>query len=233
MFFIKIERNRDPMTLNNKYEYLDASLVSNLSFAVLAVDDFTGEQPLGGVRVSTKDPDHQGILNNSGYYLFLDLDNTAKYKVKISTESGLYAASETIVDLATLRRDPNFQINPVIVIKLLPNASYPFPLRASLIRGTVQTLVGSERVPLAGAQVKIVERDLTYLTSERGEYIFYFTNLRTDEIIEEGTKRFIRMGSSSQFTLRVDHPGYSTYEQNSFKAEEGKTTVVDVAMAAG
>lgn len=222
--------------MNNKYGYLDTSFVSNLSFAVLPVDDFTGEQPIGSIRVSTKDPDRQGILNKSGYYLFLDLDNTAKYKVDISSDSGLYAMSETIIDLAKLREDPNFVKNPEVVIKLLPKPSYPFPLRASLIRGIVQGTSQNTinvKTPLMGAEVKIVERNLTYLTSQRGEYIFYFTNLRTGDIIEEGTKRFIKMGTSSQFTLRVDNPGYSTYEQNIFTAEEGKTTVVDVVMTVG
>src|SRR5207247_1762399 len=188
-------------------------MIGNLSFAVLLVDDFTGAKPTTGITVSLKEPYRKGVLNDSGYYLFLDLDNSSKYTIAIQSDIDLYGASEMTIDLEILRQDPNFQKNPVVSVTLLPNTSYPFPLETTIINGIVQAVVptfqggSNEKAPVVGARVKIAERNLTYHTSERGDYFFYFKNLRTEDIVEEeiqpgqGTKRFIKMGASSSFTL--------------------------------
>jgi hypothetical protein len=232
------------MTMNNKYGFIDSSIVQNLSFAVLLVDDFTGANVTTAITVSLKEPYREGILNNSGYYLFLDLDNSAKYTIVVELDLNLYAVSEKTIDLAILRQDPNFQKNPVVSINLLPNTSYPFPLQTTLVRGIIQATVptspggGNEKQPVAGAQVKIVERNLTYLTDERGDYIFYFKDILAEDIVEEetqpgqGKKRFIKMGTSSVFTLIVDLAGYIEFKQTNNRAEEGKTTVLDALLAA-
>src|SRR5438067_1834824 len=146
----------------SKYGVLDSSLVNNLSFAVFPIDDFTGERPASGIKVSLKEPYREGILNNSGYYLFLDLENDAKYTIVIQSDTEQYANSETTIDLATLRQDPNFQKNPVVSILLLPTTAYHFSPQTTLIRGIVQApLAGSDgnnqNQPVADAQVKINE----------------------------------------------------------------------------
>jgi len=225
--------------MSNQYGYLDTSSVENLSFAVLPVDDFTGERPLNTLKVSLQEPYREGIPNNSGYYLFLDLDANAKYTIVVESDSDQYANYETTIDMATLRQDPTFQKNPVIPVSLLPNTAYPFSPQTTLIRGIVQTAVassGANNTPVAGAEAKINERNLTYITSEKGDYIFYFKKLRTEDIIEEevqpgqGKKRFIKMGTSSLFTLVVNHPDYTEFKQSNNRAEESKTTVLNVVL---
>jgi hypothetical protein len=229
--------------MTNKYGFLDTSLLENLSFAVLLVDDFTGANPTSGITVSIKDPYREGIVNISGYHLFLDLDENAKYTIVVEPDPTLYVVSETTIDLAILRQDPNFQKNPVVSIDLLPNTSYPFPSQTTLVRGIIQATVptsvgGNEKQPVAAAQVKIPERNLTYLTDERGDYVFYFKDIFREGIVEEetqagqGKKRFIKMGTGSLFTLIVDHPGYVEFKENNNRAEEGKTTVLDVLLTA-
>jgi hypothetical protein len=120
---------------------LDSSILKTISFAVLLVDDFTGENPAPGISVWLKEPYREGILNNSGYYLFLDLDNSAKYTIVVQSDLNPYSASETTIDLAILRQDPNFQKNPVVSITLFLNTSYPFPLGTTTIKGIVQAVL--------------------------------------------------------------------------------------------
>lgn len=227
---------------NNK-RLLDKSIVEKPSFAVWLVDDFTGANPATGMTVLIKEPYRKGILNSSGYYLFLDLDDSAKYTIAVESDSPLYAISEKIVDLAILNQDPIFQKNPVVSITLVPTTSYPFPLQATLVRGIIHTKVptpggGNEKQPVAAAQVRIPERNLTYLTDERGDYVFYLKDILTENIVEEeqqpgqAKKRFIKMGTSSVFTLTVDHAGYVEFKANNNRAEEGKTTILDVLLTA-
>lgn len=231
------------MTTVSENALLDQGSASNLSFAVLPIDDFTGDRPIDLITISIKEPYHEAIVNNSGYYLFPDLDESAKYTVNIESDSEIYIVSETTIDLATLRKDPNFQNNPIVSITLLPNTSYPFQFGTTLVRGMVQAAVltspsvKDENKPVEGAQVKIVERNLTYLTNKRGEYIFYFKDLTETDIIQQqgplpevGTKNFIKMNGSSQFTLIVDHPDYIRYEQNNYKVQEGQQEVINISL---
>ena len=117
--------------------------------------------------------------------------------------------------------------------------SYPFPVGITLIRGTVETLVdtnnifGTEKIPVLDATVKITELNVAYKTNKNGEYIFYFTRFRTDNIIEEtlpgtGKKKYIKMAdNSSLFTLRVEHANYKLFEKARNKAEVGEITLIN------
>jgi hypothetical protein len=212
---------------------------SNLSFAVLPVDDFTGERPLEKVSISIKELGIEGTLNSGGYHLFFDLNNNTKYTVLVKSDSKNYLDVEEIVDLAQLRQNPNFKKNPVVPIILYSSPSYPFSVGVTLIRGTVETLVdpnnifGTEKIPVLDATVKITKLNLAYKTNKNGEYIFYFTKLRTDNIVEEtlpgtGKKKYIKMtDNSSLFTLKVEHANYKLFEKASNKAEVGEITMIN------
>ena len=99
-----------------------------LSLAVLAIDDYTKDRPIGEINISLKeDSKPKAIKNPSGYHLFLDLPNDP-YTIQI--KSRFYFDEEVEVTLSSL--DP---IKPVKEVNLKPNPSYPFLPGTTLIRG--------------------------------------------------------------------------------------------------
>ncbi len=69
---------------------------------------------------------------------------------------------------------------------LQPTTAYPFPIGATLVRGTA--LVGG--LPVANARVRRVNDDLEYLTGPDGEFVLFFKKV---------------VGASEVITLRATH----------------------------
>jgi hypothetical protein len=214
-------------------------IVTNLSFAILPIDDFTGERPLDRTSISVKKFDIDGIINSSGHYLFFDLVIKGKYTLIIQSDSKKYLEMEYLVDLDLLYQDPDFRSNPVVTVRLIPSPSYPFSNGETLIRGIVQStndhdIFGTEKIPISGASVNVPKLNLSYKTDSHGEYVFYFTHLRTDDITDEtlpgiGKRKYIKTtDGTSVFTLRVEHPDYDPFQSDNNRAEVGQVKSLDV-----
>lgn len=214
-------------------------IISNLSFAVLPIDDFTGERPIDRMSILIKQFGINDVINSSGHYLFFDLDNKGKYTLIIKSNSKKYLDIEYLIDLDQLNQNPDFKNNPVITIRLTPSPYYPFSKGETLVKGMIQTTIdhdifGTEKIPVPGASVSIPKLNLSYSTDNHGEYIFYFTHLRTDNIVDEtlpgvGKKRYIKTtDGTTVFTLRVEHPDYNPFQSDNIKAEVGEVNILNV-----
>lgn len=149
--------------------YIADVMTSNLAFAILLIDEYTQEGPVGRVEVRLKDGGPKAIKNLSGYYLFTDL---APGVYTVSVESDHYSEAEKAVDTSILDLK-----NPVVQIVQKPNSHYPFPSGATLLRGVVTN--GS---PVAGAEVSVTGKTITTNTDERGEFVLHFKGIKTEAI---------------------------------------------------
>jgi hypothetical protein len=191
--------------------YAPQTLTTRLSMAVSLVDDYTGKQPEGKVKVFLKGKKIKSIKNPSGYYLFLDLPEK-EYIVRV--EASYYIQAEIPGKPAEL--DP---LAPVIEIELKPKPSYPFPTGATLIRGMVRDV---HEKPVEDAGVEVVGMEVSNRTTEKGEFLLYFKELGEEDLV---SKKFIKGIMGKKLRLKAAQGskiGFMDLEQ----VEEGKTTVL-------
>jgi hypothetical protein len=224
-------------TDSNSSPYFDSSSQTKLSLAILPFDEFTGEITARKLAVSIKGIKNKAILNNSGYYLFFDIEND----INAADENGLmivvdsedFFPFEKPINLKEMmENDINFQRNPVVEVRLIPNAVYPFPPGTTLVRGAV--IDSGRRKPIPDAEAHIEDRDLASTTDENGEFLFYFVDLKANDIMQkqvqgQGSKKFIRMGTNDMFKLIVKSEKYEDF-QDFYNAEVGKITSLKISL---
>jgi len=144
--------------------------VTKLSFAVILVDDYSGEDPIGKVNVSLKNRNENPIKTPSSYYVFIDFPIDT-YTVQV--KSDYYSDTDEDLDLNLY--------NPLkpFVIRLQPNPSYPFPDGSTLVRGMLWNSDDPEtRKVIANSKVSgnlIQENyEIDAKTTEKGEFVFCF-----------------------------------------------------------
>lgn len=155
----------------------------SLSFAVWLVDDYTQKEPLGEVRVmlnGEKITTLKPLKNMSGYHTFSVLPEGA---YTLSVDSEFYFSEERLIDTSSFVNSKE----PVVEILLKPRPLYPFPDRATLIRG----LFAAEPDILAGITVKATPkstgREIRGIPDEKGEFVLYLREIipgKTDIILE-------------------------------------------------
>lgn len=187
----------------DKYVFICPSSI-NLSFAVWNVDDYTRKEPTGEVRVALKGEnvtDVKVVKNLSGYYVFCGLPD-GNYTLSVESEN--YFSEERLVDTRSFVDSKE----PVLEIFLRPRPSYPFPDRATLLRGMLA--VGPDL--LAGitlkATLKQSGRETWGVPDEKGEFVLYFR-----EIIKEKAEVILEInGEGIGKTLSASiFEGKSTY----------------------
>jgi hypothetical protein len=94
---------------------------------------------------------------------------------------------------------------------LRPTTAYPFPSDATLVRGTVTDWNGTE---LQGAEVKLVGHPAEYVTSEHGEFVFFFHSAS---------------GMGESVTLEARHSLFSP-KQQTVKVQRGMTTTTEIVL---
>lgn len=220
------------VSINNNNDddrtYLDASLIRRLTFAVFPLDDFTGKSPIGKLKVAIKELGYAAILNKSGYYLFLDLDEKLEddHTLVIESEEKYYdKQSIPIKDV----KEHDLENNPELQVSLIPNSSYPFGSGITLVRGTVITDEKDDnnnpvKKPVSGAKAEIKTRNLSAKSDERGNFVLYFKDLNEGDIIEKNKKKFIKMDMSTEFDLIVTCSGYKEFKKTG-EVEVGTTAV--------
>lgn len=146
--------------------------VTSLSLAVLPVDEYTQERPLGTVAVAIRERHEKPALNLSGYYLFNGLQNGT---YTVSVKSDYYFDEEQPVLVP--RPDPKA---PSITITLKLKPAYPFPSHATLVRGVVKNTL-----PVVGAEVSVVGKPNLSRTDEGGEFVLWFKGIKEESITIE------------------------------------------------
>jgi hypothetical protein len=155
--------------------YKMETITTKVSLAVWLIDDYTKKNPYDDVKVTINNGEKKPIKNLSGYYIFVNLPE-GTYTVNVESES--YFSEKLPID--TTGRDPK---NPVI-INLKPKPSYLFPSDATLLRGLVKNAV-----PVTGANVQVVGKQISNKTDEKGEFVLYFKEMEEENItirIEKG-----------------------------------------------
>lgn len=157
---------------NHEYVFSCPSSL-NLSFAVWLVDDYTQKEPLGEVRVvlnGEKITALKPLKNQSGYHTFSGLPEGT---YTLSVDSEFYFSEERIVNTSSFVNSTE----PVVEVILKPKPLYPFPGRATLIRG----LLAPEPNILAGMTVKVISKftglDIRGIPDEKGEFVLYFREI--------------------------------------------------------
>jgi hypothetical protein len=208
------------LTLNEKQVALDEKIVTTVSLAVILHDDFaSGKQPIGKIKVSLQEQERQAFQNLSGYYLFTNVEGDT-HTIQVTSDYYFDPEEEEVV-LSSLDSK-----NPVVDITLKPMPFYPFPPGTTLMKGVVKNSSGEA---VSGATVTVESPALETQTTEKGEFVFYFTGLTEDDIIEVNNQKFVRGNGDQTITLEVTHPDY-TSKQVQIEAEESKTTSVSITI---
>lgn len=197
---------------------------------MLPIDDFTDRRPLGKINVRLIESKQEGILNEDGYFLFIDIAGQLSDSLNTIYISSLERYYKDIV----IRISKNELLNRrVIEDNLIPSPSYPFSPNETLLRGIVTTDVdlGQGRIistPVQGAKVKINERGIEYETDERGEYVIYFKSISEDDLDDQ--KKFIKMGSGTKFDLVVTGNGFQEFRHTDSEVQVLTTTVISAKL---
>lgn len=181
------------ITLDEYVILIDRKITIRLSLAIALIDEYTGKQPIGYIRVFIKGKNLEAAKNRSGYYLFDHLPD-AKF---IRVESEFYFERE----IAVKSSDLNPQ-NPVMSITIKPKPCYPFPAGATLIRGMVQDSKGNS---VSGAKVEVKGKKVSNRTTVKGEFVLYFKALTEEEIIVKNSKRFVKGNADGTIHLKTTH----------------------------
>ena len=200
------------LTLNEQIQTTSLEeIITTLSLAVSIHDDFASKiRPIGQIKVSLKELERQALQNLSGYYLFTDVED-GTYTIQVTSD--YYFDEEEEVILANLDSK-----NPVVNITLKPLPFYPFPPGTTLIKGVVKNSAGET---VSDATVGVLSPAIETQTTEKGEFVFYFTGLTEDDIIRVNGKRYVKGNGDQTLTLEVTYDAQSQQVQT--EVEESKT----------
>jgi hypothetical protein len=201
------------MPVSHEYVlFSDKENITRVSLAVALIDDYTGTQPIGTVKVITKKLGVQAIKNRTGFYIFADMAD-GRYTIQIKSE--YYYVEEHEIEIPV--SDP---LNPVLATTLRPLPSYAFPSRATLIRGLVRD---AQRNHIEGARVEVIGKKVETKTTNTGEFVLYFKGLTEDEIVVENTRRYVKGNGDRKIHVRVIY-GTKICTPELDGVEEGMTT---------
>ena len=214
----------------NVHHILVEKDITHLSLCVLPSDHFAPEiYPVGAIRTYLKKEKISGVMNISGYYTFLNLED-GNYTVRIETE--FYLTKEFVVIVPSYGSPPGGAIysddedvhlrdyNGVLVatVTLRPNSTYPFPGGSNLIRGIVYDATMN---PVPNAVVSVLGKPIHNKTTERGEFVLYFTGLTVDNVIRIDGRKFVRGNGTQEIKIEADHPDFGVSPQFSLQLKEG------------
>jgi hypothetical protein len=163
-------------------------------------DTFQGNRSLSGM-VSVRLPEtiQEPTITPEGYYVFLDLPD-GDYTLTVSAELYDYYGTSTF---NTTTLDP---INVAFPVDLQPNTSYPFPVDASLIRGSVRDQHGN---PIAGVDVQAQGRSEFACSDVQGNFVLSF-DVSAPELI---TLDFSKSGYAGESESVTVNPAQTTETQ--------------------
>lgn len=187
---------------------------STLSLAVYLTDEYSGGPAAGNVAVSLKGLDKKPIKNQSGYFLFLDIQD-GRYTIQ-ANGGEFYSDMEKAVTL----RGPE---SPVVDVTLKPTPSYKFPGLTTLIRGVVMDKSGNG---IAGAKVRVTRTKIKTYTTKKGEFAIYFKGLKKAGVKTIDGKKRLRI-KGKKVGLEVKPKGYKK-KTRTLEVEEGQTTSISI-----
>ncbi len=170
-----------------------------LSLAIYLKDAYSGGPPTGRIDIHLIGTDIKAIRNPSSYYLFLNLP-AGNYTAKVISENYFSEDRDFEIKEVAPLESPAYKVSE---ISLMPKPSYPFPSGETLVRGTLREK--EKPVPNARISGKVADltfnkksqpangsRDFAALTDERGEFILFFGVLTYYNIVDDGSKHYVK-----------------------------------------
>lgn len=194
--------------------------VLKLSLAVRPIDEYSGNWPAGRISLSLKDQEdleRKPVRNLGGYYLFFGLPEGS---FTIQIEGGDWYFDEVKKNVKPSELDEK---NPVVTISLIPSPSYPFSHSDTLIRGSLQGLRGES---VSKALIRVKDRDISTRTTDKGEFVVYFSNLKKNDIKVINGKKLLKINGDNP-VLEISHPDLGN-KTESIEVEEGKTVSISI-----
>ncbi len=206
------------MRIEGKEVVLDATFVTRVSLAAALTDSFTKGQPIGRVRVLLEELSREGILNPSGYFLFLNIPD-GSYTLRVESENYL----DEELSLSIPSSPPE---NPLLSVFLNPRPSYPFPPGATLIRGLARD--ATDR-PVTDALIEVAGKNIANRSQENGDFVLFYSGLKENDIIKENGKKFVKGNGTKTVTLRANSSTHGTQTVAITEGvEESQTTSVTI-----
>lgn len=183
-----------------------------VSLAVRLIDDFSAEKPIGRLSVSLKDEEYKPVRTAPDRFVFLDLPKAPsdKYTVQVESEFYFYDNTSQYNEVTLSSLDP---LDPSVELHLKPKPAYPYPAGTTLIRGIVVSQTSKK--PLADAVVEVVEQAVNKkvsgtLTTDTGDFALYFPPLKSEDVEDHGTHRYVLVNQSKQITVKASKSGKET-----------------------
>jgi hypothetical protein len=210
------------MASQNNAQHLAFDILdpTEVSLAVEVLDAFTQKRAYGQVSVRLPALKQQGLINLSGYFLFLNLP-PGVYSFIIEAEH--YFSEEFSCALPTTFSSPPHP--PFLSFALLPRPSYPFPPRTTLIRGMLRQ---GGTFPVAGARVDVAGTPVMNRTTAEGEFVLPFGPMGEEGVIKVNGKTYIRGNGDHILTLRGFNPLQGTVTTVTCAVEEGGTEFIKI-----
>ncbi len=193
------------------------SNITRLSLAVYLQDKFSKAGPVGRAEVQIPELKKKPVYSPSSYYLFLDLP-AGNYHLLVGSDYYFDQDVGPITIEAQGSKDP-------FVIELLPRPSYPFPPGETLARGILRD---TNQNPVPDARLSWNSDKVVCMTSEKGEFVIYFTGLTEEDIIEDAAsgKRFVKGDQDSTLNINVEYGNVTSILKIS-NVEVGKTNSIN------
>ena len=218
-----------------------------LSLAVHPVDRSAQEPtPFGKMTVILKGSPKKPMLNASGYWVYVGVPPRAyEVEVKPDKSTDYYLSKSFSVTLPSNGLAPNAELNLddevtliglpgalLAEVRLIPNAAFPFPSNATLVRILVVQDDGGTLVPVPDAQVRVLEQgnplaDVTFRTGPKGQSVLFCNRITRDRIEEINGRAY---AGTRDLRIEARHPdvgqGALDLTVEDFKTTSGTITLV-------
>lgn len=212
----------------SKFMLIEKRSLTRWSLAVFPRDiSAAGNQPSGRLEVRLANHPRKAVKNLSGYHIYYQLA-PGEYWVEI--DAAHYLPRRFSVPIPLPSPPPgdddltltDFNGAVLAEIDLQPDATYPFPTGATLVRGEVLDAAGG---PLPNATVTVTAAVGgasvgNFEVDRKGQFVLFCSPITTDEIVRINGKLF---GGGRDLILQASDPDLGTSPAENLTVAEGKS----------
>jgi hypothetical protein len=218
--------NDKTISLNLESKFIFLKLNDDQTKASLIIDDvrteeFVAKMENGKLKIYDaliKKIDENTIRvskDDDSLDIALDRDNVeTTIKIKDGPEYKLWTKKEGMefkIYGGTVRAQ-----NYIAGIILKPKPFYPFPDHATLVRGSIVSIVESKEIPVDNATVKVVDYEIETESDGNGEFVLYFNEIKNNK----------NNNKQKEVEIRIEIEKNGVYKTLETIIGEGKTIVL-------